>query len=343
MHAVTITQEGAPVASNIKFVSDWPDVTAGPGEVRVRTEASALNHLDLFVGMGMPGLGLTYPRVSGSDGCGRVDQVGAGVDESWIGKRVLLNACIPVPDPAIPGGAPAADDRIMIGEHVHGALAASFTAPATNVLDVGEADASEAVACGLTFLTAWRMLTTRAQVKPGQSVLIPGIGGGVALAALAIAKHLGCTAIVTSRHDAKLERAAQLGADHGILDRGEDFSREVRQATGKRGVDVCVDSVGKAIHTACIKSLARGGTFVTCGATTGHAGVTDLTRIFWNQLAVLGSTMGDMHEFRQVIALFLAGKVKPVIDSTFAPSDGALAFARLERAEQFGKIVIKWS
>jgi NADPH:quinone reductase-like Zn-dependent oxidoreductase len=343
MDAITITQEGSPVANNIKLVHDWPEPLPGVGEVRVRTEASALNHLDLFVGMGMPGLGLTYPRISGSDGCGRVDAVGEDVDKSWIGKRVLLNACVPVADPALPGAAPAADDRIMIGEHTHGALAAAFTAPATNVLDIGESDPREAVACGLTFLTAWRMLTTRAQVKPGQSVLITGIGGGVALATLAIAKHLGCTTIVTSRHESKLKRAAELGADHGVLDRGEDFSRDVRNATGKRGVDVCVDSVGKAIHTACIKSLARGGTFVTCGATTGHAGVTDLTRIFWNQLSVLGSTMGDMHEFREVVALFLAGKVKPVIDSTFAPADGAKAFARLESAEQFGKIVIKWA
>jgi len=342
MDAVVITEEGAPVAGNIRLVSDWPDASPGKGEVCVRTEASALNHLDLFVGQGMPGLGLTYPRVSGSDGCGRIIAVGEGVDQSWIDRRVLLNACIPVPDPALPGAAPAADDRIMIGEHVHGTLAAAFTAPVTNVLDIGEADPCEAVAAGLTFLTAWRMLTTRAQVKPGQSVLITGIGGGVALAALAIAKHLGCTTIVTSRHDSKLERAAQLGADHGVLDRGEDFSREVRQLTGKRGVDVCVDSVGKAIHTACIKSLARGGTFVTCGATTGHAGITDLTRIFWNQLSVLGSTMGDMHEFRQVIALFLNGSLKPVIDSVHAPTDAAQAFARLERAQQFGKIVIKW-
>jgi NADPH:quinone reductase-like Zn-dependent oxidoreductase len=342
MDALVIARQGAPVASNIKFVHDWPEPAPARNEVRVRTEASALNHLDLFVGQGMPGLNLEYPRVSGSDGCGRIDQVGEGVDTSWIGKRVLLNACIPVPDRTLPSASPAADDRIMVGEHVNGTLAAAFVAPVTNVLDVGDADPVEAVACGLTFLTAWRMLTTRAQVKPGQIVLITGIGGGVALAALAIAKHLGCTAVVTSRHDSKLERAAQLGADHGVLDRGEDWSREVRQLTDKRGVDVCVDSVGKAIHLSCIKSLSRGGTFVTCGATTGHDAVTDLTRIFWSQLSILGSTMGDMHEFRQVVTLFRSGALKPVIDSVHIPANGAQAFARLESAEQFGKIVIKW-
>lgn len=342
MDAIIISKQGDPVAPNVKFVSDWAEPSPKRGEVRVRTEASALNHLDLFVGMGIPGLGLTYPRVSGSDGCGRVDAVGEGVDQSWVGKRVLLNACIPVADPVLPGVMPSQDDRIMIGEHTNGALAAAFVAPATNVLDIGESDPVEAVACGLTFLTSWRMLTSRAQIKPGQSVLITGIGGGVALATLAIAKYLGCTTIVTSRHQSKLDRAKELGADHGILDAGEDWSRAVRSATGKRGVDVCVDSVGKVIHTACIKSLARGGIFVTCGATTGHDGVTDLARIFWNQLAVLGSTMGDMHEFRQVVSLFMNGSLKPVVDSVHAPKDGAKAFARLESAEQFGKIVIKW-
>lgn len=342
MDAIVIAKQGAPVAHNVKLVHDWPDVTPGPGEVRVRTEASALNHLDLFVGQGLPGLNLTYPRVSGSDGCGRIDALGEGVDQSWLGRRVVLNACIPVPDPVQPGAAPAADDRIMIGEHVNGTLAAAFIAPVTNVLDIGESDPVEAVACGLTFLTAWRMLVSRAQLKAGQIVLITGIGGGVALAALAIARHFGCTTIVTSRHTSKLERAAQLGADHGVLDRGEDWSRDVRQITGKRGVDICVDSVGKAIHMACIKSLARGGTFVTCGATTGFDAATDLTRIFWSQLSILGSTMGDMHEFRQVISLWQRGMLKPVIDGVYAPADGAKAFARLESAEQFGKIVVKW-
>ena len=342
MDALVITKQGAPVAPNIKLVHDWPDVAPAKGEVRVRTEACALNHLDLFVGQGMPGLNLAYPRVSGSDGCGRIDDIGEGVDKSWLGRRVLLNACIPVPDPHLPGATPAADDRIMIGEHINGTLAAAFIAPVSNVLDIGEADPVEAVAIGLTFLTAWRMLTSRARVKPGQIVLITGIGGGVALAALAIAKHFGCTTIVTSRHDSKLERAAQLGADHGVLDHGEDWSRAVRQLTGKRGVDVCVDSVGKAIHLACIKSLARGGTYVTCGATTGFDGTTDLGRIFWNQLSVLGSTMGDMHEFREVVALWRSGALKPVIDSVHAPADGGKAFARLEGAQQFGKIVIKW-
>jgi NADPH:quinone reductase-like Zn-dependent oxidoreductase len=185
-------------------------------------------------------------------------------------------------------------------------------------------------------------MISRARLQPGQWVLITGIGGGVALAALNIAKHLGCRIIVTSRSQAKLDRAAKLGAQHGVLDKGADWSREVRAITGKRGVDVCVESVGKAIHLPCIKSLARGGTFVTCGGTSGFDATTDLGRIFWNQLSIIGSTMGDMNEFRQVLALFRGGAMKPVVNSVFKADDAANAYARLESAEQFGKIVVDW-
>ncbi|MFZ9914525.1 MAG: zinc-binding dehydrogenase, partial [Phycisphaerales bacterium] len=181
-----------------------------------------------------------------------------------------------------------------------------------------------------------------AGLEAGMAVLITGIGGGVALAALGIARHFGCETIVTSRHPWKLERAKALGATHGVLDAGADWSREVRQITGRRGVDLCVDSVGKAVHGSCIKSLARGGTFATCGATTGPDATTDLTRIFWNQLRLVGSTMGNMDEFRQVVSLFKNGAIRPQIDRVFAPSQGVEAFERLEAGEQFGKLVVDW-
>lgn len=342
MHAITITRQGSPVALNVTLASNWPEPSPRAGEVVVRTEASALNHLDLFVGMGIPGLNLAYPRVGGSDGAGVVEAVGEGVDKAWLGRRVLLNAAVPLPEPAHPDRAPAPADIIMIGEHIHGTLAARFVAPAANILDIGQTDSVEAAAFGLTFLTAWRMLVTRARLRCGQSVLITGIGGGVALACLAIARHFGCTTIVTSRHQAKLDRARKLGADHCVLDAGADWSREVRALTGKRGVDVVAESIGKAVHLNCIKSLARGGTLVTCGNTSGPDATTDLARVFWNQLSILGSTMGDMQEFREVVALLRAGSLRPVIDQTFAPADCAKAYARLESAEQFGKIVIKW-
>ena len=343
MLAAVITEQGPDVAANVRLVDDWPEPVAGPGEVVIRTEASALNHLDLWVGRGLPGLNLEYPRVSGSDGAGIVDSVGDGVDASWIGQRVVLNAAKPVPDPLRPDVDPAPHDISMIGEHEPGAMAAQFVAPVANVVPIGDADPVEAAAFALTHLTAWRMLVTRARLQAGQTVLITGIGGGVALAALNIARHFGCRVIVTSRHQEKLERAQELGASYAVLDTGADWSREVRGATGRRGVDICVDSVGKALHLSGIKALARGGTYVTCGCTTGPDATTDLARVFWNQLSILGSTMGDMDEFRSVIALFRSGAMRPVIDTVYAPSDAAAAYARLESGAQFGKLVVRWT
>ncbi len=342
MRAIIIERQGAPVLPNVAYVTNHPDPTAGPGEVLVRTEAAALNHLDLWVGRGLPGIDIRYPAISGSDGAGVVEAVGAGVDPAWIGTRVLLNAAVPKPDAAHPAVRPAPADIFMIGEHGPGCLAEKFVAPVSNVLAIGEADPVQAAAFGLTHLTAWRMMVTQAGLRAGMSVLITGIGGGVALAALAIARHFGCETIVTSRHQSKLDRARALGANHTVLDTGADWSREVRHITGRRGVDLCVDSVGKSIHLYSIKSLARGGTYATCGATTGPDATTDLTRIFWNQLRVVGSTMGDMREFREVVSLFRSGAISPVIDRVFAPSEGREAFARLEAGEQFGKLVVDW-
>ena len=337
MKAALITCEGTPVANNVKFVDDWADISAEPNCVVVKTEASALNHLDLWVGEGMPGLGLTYPRISGSDGCGIVSKVGDGVDSSWVGKRVLLNAAVTSDNNA----SHASQEISMIGEHVNGTNAEYFSAPVSNVIDIGDVDPIDAAAFGLTHLTAWRMLTTCARVKANQTVLITGIGGGVALAALNICKHFGCKIIVTSRHQQKLDRALELGASDCVLDEGEDWSRTIRSLTDKEGVDVCIDSVGGQLHHPIIKSLARGGTLVTCGCTAGGNPTTDLTRIFWNQLSVMGSTMGTMDEFADVTQLLRDG-MKPVIDSVYDAADAPQAIARLESSEQFGKIVLRW-
>ena len=330
MKAIAVMRGGAPVAPNVE-VTEVPDVTPGPGEVRIRTEASALNHLDLWVGAGLPGIDRPYPRVTGSDGVGIVDAVGEGVDDRWLGRRVMMNAAVNVGEPSIPAAMPAGEMLEVIGEHSPGAMAEAFLAPATNVLDIGDTDPVQAAAFGLAHLTAWRMATTRGGVRPGDFVLIPGIGGGVALAALAICRHLGASVVVTSRHQWKLDRALELGASAAILDDGTDWSRAVRAATGKRGIDVCLDSVGKAIHGSCIRSLARGGRFVTCGCTTGPDATTDLARIFWNQLSLHGSTMGDMREFREVSSLFLTGRLTPVIDAVVTAAAGPGQFARLEQ------------
>ena len=343
MKAIVVQQRGNPVSPNVALVTDRPKPQPQSGEVLVRTEASALNSLDLWVGRGLPGLDTQYPFSSGSDGAGRVEEVGAGVDRAWIGRRILLNAAVIQEAPAHPDRFASGEDIRMIGEHSPGTMGEFFCAPAKNVLDIGDTDPIQAAAFGLTHLTAWRMLMSRAQLRPGMTILVTGIGGGVAVALLNIAKHFGCTVIVTSRHQWKLDRARELGAVHGILDDGSDWSKTVRALTGKRGVDIVADSIGKAVHSQCIKSLVRGGVFVTCGATTGGEATTDLARMFWNQLTFMGSTMGDMDEFRAVTTFLRSGEMLPIVDSIQKPQFAKKAYERLESGEQFGKVLIDWA
>lgn len=346
MRAIVCERQGRPVAPNVRFRDDWPDdPVPAAGELALRTLASALNHMDLWVGRGVPGLEMAYPRVSGCDACCEVVGVGEGVDGSWLGRRVIVNAAIRVADRARPDDPPAstlAPSYELIGEHRHGMLRERFNAPAGNCAAIGDADAIEAAAFGLTTLTAYSMMVTKGGLRPGQSVLITGIGGGVATSALAIARWMGCPICVTSRHRWKLDRARELGAHHVVLDEGQDWSRDVRAWSEKRGVDMCVDSIGKATHLPCIKSLARGGAYVTPGCTTGPDATTDLARVFWNQLRVLGSTMGTNEEFGEIAALFRAGHLGPVVDQVFTPEQCRQAYERLEGQEQFGKIVIDW-
>ncbi|MCA9294736.1 MAG: zinc-binding dehydrogenase [Phycisphaerales bacterium] len=346
MNAAIINAQGSPVAPNIRTATDWPEPKAlNPGEVLIRTEASALNQMDLWVGRGVPGLELTYPRISGCDACGTIEAIGDGVDSAWHGQRVIVNAAVQQPVRARPGDPPAstlAPEYQLIGEHHHGMHCELFAVPVEQVVAVGDADAAEAAAFGLTFLTAWSMIFTKGHLRPGQSMLITGIGGGVATSALAIAKWMGCPVAVTSRHQWKLDRARELGAECAILDEGQDWSKDIRAWTNKRGVDMAVDSIGKPTHMNCIKSLARGGAFVTPGNTGGPKVESDQARMFWNQLRLLGSTMGTTDELREVTALFRAGRLKPVVDQVFAWSDAPAAWARLESQAQFGKIVLKW-
>ena len=341
MKAAVITRAGRDFESSVRLVDNWQEPVPGPGQIRVRTEASALNHVDLWIGRSEV---TQFPHISGSDGCGIVEAVGEGVDREWIGHRVVFNAALPAADSAKPKLRPARPPEIgLVGSEIPGSMAEKFVVPVVNVLDVGDADPIQAAAFGLTFLTAWRMIVSRAGLKPDQTVLLTGIGGGVALAALKIVRHIGSEVIVTSRHQWKLDRARELGAGHGILDRGQEWSDEARSLTDGRGVDLCVDSVGKVLHANCIRSLAQGGTLTTCGATTGGNPETMLGDIFWKQLSVLGSSMGSMDEFREVTSLFRAGLLEPVIDRVFPFSEAPLAFARLQASDQFGKVVIQWS
>jgi NADPH:quinone reductase-like Zn-dependent oxidoreductase len=348
MRAVVVTKQGDPVAPNIRVMSDWPELDRdpAPGEARLRTIATAFNQMDLWVGRGVPGLQLSYPRVSGCDACAEVEAIGPGVDKAWIGKRVIVNAATRVPprvSPADPPNSTLAPEYELIGEHHLGMMRERFLAPAANLAMIPESiDPARAAAFGLCALTAYSMMVTKGVLRPGQSVLITGIGGGVATAALSIAKHFACPVVVTSRHQWKLDRAKQLGADQAILDSGQDWSKDVRAWTGKRGVDMAVDSSGKATHLNSLKSLARGGAYVSPGCTSGPDATTDLARLFWNQLRVLGSTMGSNEEFHEVAALFRAGKLDAAVDKVFPVAEAVAAYERLEAGEQFGKIVLMW-
>jgi NADPH:quinone reductase-like Zn-dependent oxidoreductase len=223
-------------------------------------------------------------------------------------------------------------------------MAEYIVIPATNVRVVPlDAPPEEAAAFTLATLTAWRMVVSRAAVQAGEDVLIWGIGGGVALAALQICKQIGARVWVVSASAEKLRRAADLGADV-LLNRTEvDVARVVRERTGKRGVDVVIDNVGHATWDQSLRALGRRGRLVSCGATSGPVVETDLRRLFWNQWSILGSTMGNDAEFDAIVAEFRAGRLRPPVDSVFPLADGRAALERLQSGQQFGKIVVRVS
>jgi NADPH:quinone reductase-like Zn-dependent oxidoreductase len=229
----------------------------------------------------------------------------------------------------------------VLGEGMPGTYAEKVKVPAANCFAIPEGYSfAEAAAFPLVFVTVWRMLITNAKLRPGEKVLILGIGGGVALAALQIAKALNAWVAVTSSSDKKLKRAMELGADHGVNYTRSDFTKEVRDWTRKRGVDVVVDCIGGDSWVKSLAALVKGGRLVTCGATTGAHPPTDIRRIFWNHLSIFGSTLGSSEEFRQVLNFVDAARVKPLLDKTFHLSEAAVAQTRLERGEQFGKITL---
>ncbi len=328
---------------NIMY-GDLPDPVPGPGQVRIRVRAAALNHLDIFVLGGIPGIALALPHVMGSDGAGVVESAGPGVTRVSPGDEVVLNPGINCGtcEYCLKGEHSLCVTFHLVGEHIAGTFASFVVAHETNAYPKPAALSwEEAAAFPLTFLTAWRMLVTRGRARPGESILIVGIGGGVAVAALQVAKMLGLTVWVTSGSAEKLARAKSLGADFGIDHTAGDFSREVRRLTGKRGVDIVLDSVGKATWKKSIASLAKGGRLVTCGATTGPNPEEDIARIFWNQLSIHGSTMGTHGEFADMLRIFRDGRLRPVVDSVFPLSGAKEALARLEGKRQFGKIVLR--
>ncbi|MFX1606546.1 MAG: zinc-binding dehydrogenase [Promethearchaeota archaeon] len=344
MKATVFHEHGPPDVLKYEAI---PDPEVGPNQVLVDVKAVALNHLDLFTRRGIPGLKLEMPHILGSDISGIIKEIGSNVTENLeIGQKVVIDpgrSC-GVCEYCVRGEESLCANYGIIGEHYRGGYAHLFSADAEHIIPIpehSELDFNEAAAAPLTFMTAWRMLIPKAQVKPGDDVLIIGIGGGVALAALQIARLAGARVIVTSSSDEKLEKALELGASIGINHANKpDFHKEVFALTNRRGVDIVVDSVGEATWEKSLRSLTKGGKLVTCGATSGPTALTNVNLVFWKQLEILGSTMGSRSELRDVLKLVWNGQLKPVVDRTFPLSDAKQAHEILEKGEQFGKLVL---
>jgi NADPH:quinone reductase-like Zn-dependent oxidoreductase len=343
MRGLTISAHGG--VDRIEYREDLAEpMIRADTDVRVRVRAAALNHLDLFQIAGLPGVTITPKWVLGADATGVVESAGAAVTSVAVGDTVVINPGISdrTCDYCLAGEQPLCPRYGILGEHYPGTMAELVVVPAANVLPIhAEADVAAAAAFSLATLTAYRMLTTRAQLRAGERVLLWGIGGGVALACLQIAKMIGAHVTVTSGSDDKLARARALGADDTINHTGVDVGREVRARTGKRGVDVVVDSVGVATWAQSLGALGRRGRLVTCGGTSGPMVTTDVRRLFWNQWSILGSTMGNDAEFAAIVGHFNAGRLRPPIDRVYPLADGRAAFDRLEHAGQFGKIALR--
>lgn len=345
MRALTISANGG--LDQLEYRTDLPIPEPGEGEVRIRVTAAALNHLDLFVLQGMPGTKVKAPWVMGADATGILDAIGPGANSpAKIGETVVVNPGLSdgTCEYCQAGEQSSCVKFALLGEHASGTMAEYIVVPAKNVRAIPKTISAEsAAAFTLATLTAWRMVHTRAKMRKGENVLIQGIGGGVAIAALQIAKQAGAIVWVTSTSDEKLEIATKLGADHTLNSRSVEVGKEIRVRTNKRGVDVVIDSVGHATWKESLASLGKRGRLVTCGATSGPTLETDGRRLFWNQWDILGSTMGNDSEFDAVTGQLREGKLLPPIDSVFPLEKGRDAFARLMNAAQFGKIVIRIS
>ena len=344
MRALVLTGTGG--LEHLALLDVPPPVVAAPDDVLVRVRAAALNRLDLFIADGLKGLSYRFPHVVGSDGAGVVEAVGDAVRTVRAGDRVLLN-------PGVSCGACAAcragDEPLcpryeILGEHRAGTAAELVVVPEANVAPVpGGMTWHEAAAFPLVTLTAWRMLVSRARVAAGERVLVWGAGGGVAQAAIQIAKLQGAEVIATSSSDAKLDAARRLGADHVVNHATADVVAEVRRLVGGRTVEVVVDSVGEATWPTSLRLLGPAGRLVTCGATSGPIVSLDVRKLFWYQWSILGSTMGSRAEFAEVVRLAGRGKLRPLVDSVVSLADGVMAYRRLAAGAQSGKLVIEVS
>ncbi|MBI1994994.1 MAG: zinc-binding dehydrogenase [Deltaproteobacteria bacterium] len=323
--------------------ADEPRV-AQPDEVVVRLKAAAINHIDIWNRMGATGIALEMPHILGADGAGIIVEVGENVANVKAGDAVCLYP---------PSGCGRCEFCLTnrdfmcirlraLGERLEGTYAQFVRLPAQNCFPMPAGFTfEEAAAFPLVFITLWRMLITNAKLKPGETMLIIGIGGGVASASLQVAKKVGAHVIVTSGSDEKLERARKLGADHGVNHRKQDFTRVVTQVTEGRGVDVVLDCVAGEVWQKSLAALATGGRLVTCGATAGAQPIDDLTAIFSKHLKIYGSTLGSREEFRQLLSFLSGAGIKPIVDIVFPLKEAAAAQTYLEEGRQFGKVVLR--
>ena len=340
MKAIVIPRHGGP---DVLEYTDVPQPEPGPSDVLVRVRACALNHLDLWSRRGLPRIQFPLPLIPGSDIAGEIVRAGAEATRVRLGDKVVLS-------PGVGCGqcqaCSAGNDNqcrryTLLGYMRNGGCAEYVVAPEVNALPMPEGlSFEEAAAVPLVFLTAWHMLITRAQLKPGEDVLVLGAGSGIGSAAIQIAKLTGARVIATAGSPAKFDKARALGADEMIQHGQQDVTEEVRRLTGRRGVDVVFEHVGQATWEQSVKSLATGGRLVTCGATTGAAAQTDLRLLFARQLSLLGSYVGSRGELFHVLKLVAEKKLRPVVDCVLPLAEARAAHERLEKREQFGKVVL---
>jgi NADPH:quinone reductase-like Zn-dependent oxidoreductase len=338
MKAVRIHQFGGP---EVLTYEEVPDPQLRKNQVLVRVRACALNHLDVWVRKGLPGVKL--PHILGSDVAGEIVEVGEYVSEFKAGQRVLLAPMVFCGHCAkcVAGVQNQCREFAVLGNGVDGGNCELIAVPAANVIPIPDSlGFDEAASVPLVFLTAWAMLVGRAYIRPGQTVLVLGASSGVGIAAIQIAKLFRCRVITTAGDESKLAKGRELGADYGINHYQQKISEEVRKITNKEGADIVIEHVGAATWDESVKSLKRGGTLVTCGATTGPNVGIDLRHLFARQLSLLGSYMGTMGEMHEVLGHVFTGRLKPVVDRSFPLSEIRAAHEHLEKSQMFGKIVV---
>jgi len=338
MRAALFDGFGGPEVLRIEQV---PRPEPGPGEVLVQVRAAAMNHLDLWVRRGLP-VQTTMPHIGGSDVAGVVAERGPDVAGVSVGERVIVNPSLWCGrcEWCLRGEQPLCVDYKILGEHTDGGFAEFVAVPARNLFPIpDDFGFAEAAAVPLGFSTAWRGLITRGRLRPGEDVLITGASGGVATAAVQIAHLAGARVFALTTAD-NAERVRRLGADFVYDRESGDWSRALRQDSGKRGVDLILDSVGQALWPQLLRALVRGGRLVTYGATTGPDATTDVRVVFWKQLELLGTTMATPQEFETVMRLVFRRRLQPIVDVELPLAQARAAHERLESGHQFGKVVL---